>query len=66
MQKVDYEQLYYDVLYENKILRHKIECLEQDLMLIKKSDKKKINLKKEILKEINQFYRKKGENELGR
>lgn len=48
----DYEQLYYDSQYEIKQLKKKIQELEEDLELLKKSDKKKINIKKEIFKEL--------------
>lgn len=48
----DYEQLYYDSQYGIKQLKKKIRELEEDLELPKKSDKKKINIKKEIFKEL--------------
>ena len=55
----DYEQLYYDLLIENRKLKHRIEELESDLEIVNKRDKKKINLKKEILKELK-IYKKGG------
>jgi cell division septum initiation protein DivIVA len=53
----DYEQLYYDLLIENRKLKQRIEELESDLEIVNKRDKKKINLKKEILKELR-IYKK--------
>lgn len=42
----DYEQLYYDALYEIKQLKRKIEELGSDLEIVNKITKKKLNLKK--------------------
>ncbi len=53
----DYEQLYYDLLIENRKLKQRIKELESDLEIVNKRDKKKINLKKEILKELK-IYKK--------
>lgn len=36
----DYEQLYYDSQYEIKKLKQRIQELENDLMLVKKSERK--------------------------
>ncbi len=55
---IDYEQLYYDSQYEIKQLKKKIQELENDLNLVKKSDKRKMELKKEIIKEFNNFKNK--------
>ena len=50
---VDYEQLYYDELYENRILRNKIQELEQELKEINLCrTKKNINLQKYIILQI--------------
>mgnify|MGYP000590359302 FL=1 len=54
----DYEQLYYDSQYEIKKLKQRIQKLENDLMLVKKSDKKKLDIKKEILKEFKNYKSK--------
>lgn len=54
----DYEQLYYDSQYEIKKLKQRIQELENDLMLVKKSDKKKLDIKKEILKEFKNYQSK--------
>lgn len=61
MQKTDYEQLYFDALYEIKKLKQIIEELECDLKLINKNDMKRLELKKEIIKELKAFYRDKKE-----
>lgn len=53
----DYEQLYYDSQYEIKQLKKQIETLETELSLSKKSVKKKLNIRKEIIKELNRFYK---------
>lgn len=53
----DYEQLYYDLLYENKQLKKKVEELESDLNLIKKKDKENISIKKEVIKEIIKYFK---------
>lgn len=53
----DYEQLYYDSQYEIKQLKKQIETLETELSLAKKSVKKKLNIRKEIIKELNRFYK---------
>lgn len=53
----DYEQLYYDSQYEIKKLKKQIETLEAELLLVKKSVKKKIDIRKEIIKELNNFYK---------
>lgn len=55
----DYEQLYYDALYEIKELKKKIEDLESDLSAIKKIDKNKLNLKKEIVRQLNLYKERK-------
>lgn len=55
----DYEQLYYDSQYEIKKLKKRIEELETELSLVKKSDKKKLNIRREIIQELNHFYEKK-------
>lgn len=55
---IDYEQLYYDSQYEIKKLKQRIQELENDLMLVKKSDKKKLNIKKELFKELENYKNK--------
>lgn len=54
----DYEQLYYDAQYEIKQLKQRIQELENDLLFIKKADKKKLDIKKEILKEFKNYKSK--------
>lgn len=58
----DYEQLYYDLLFENRKLKKRIEELEDDLEIVNKRDKRKINLKKEILKELRIYKKRSGIN----
>lgn len=53
----DYEQLYFDLLYENKQLKGQIKELQQEIDLLKK-DKNKL-LKSEIIREINNYFKKK-------
>lgn len=55
---IDYEQLYYDSQYEIKKLKQRIQELENDLMLVKKSDNKKLNIKKELFKELENYKSK--------
>lgn len=57
----DYEQLYYDAIYKIKKLERENQDLKQELDLIKKSSKKTIILRNEILKAIKKF--KEEENE---
>lgn len=58
----DYEQLYYDLLQENKELKRKVKELEDDLNLVNSKNKKKIDIKKEIIKEFLNYKRRKDEN----
>lgn len=55
----DYEQLYYDILYETKKLRRENIILKQEIDLYKNLIKNK-DLKKLIVKEIIRY--KNGEN----
>ena len=57
----DYEQLYYDAQFEIKKLNKKISQLESDLEFLKKSSEKKFNIRKEIIKELNNYYTSKEE-----
>ncbi len=57
----DYEQLYYDALHEIKQLKKRIEELETDLKLVNSSDLKKLDLKKEIMKELKNYKENKSE-----
>ena len=60
---IDYEQLYYDLIQENKQLKRKINELEEDLNLINNKDKEKLNIKKEILKELKKYKNRRNKNE---
>ena len=55
--KKDYEQLYYDALYEIKKLKEKIEYLESERRLLDKTIIKKLDLRKII---INELLKKEG------
>lgn len=57
----DYEQLYYDALHEIKQLKKRIEELETDLEIVNSSDLKKLDLKKEIMKELKNYKENKSE-----
>ncbi len=57
----DYEQLYYDAQFEIKKLNKKISQLESDLEFLKKSSERKFNIRKEIIKELNDYYKSKEE-----
>ncbi len=56
-----YEQLYYDAQFEIKKLNKKISQLESDLEFLKKSSERKFNIRKEIIKELNDYYKSKEE-----
>lgn len=51
----DFEQLYYDSQYEIKRLKGKISELEIQLSLINKNQKKKIDLRKQILEDFRNY-----------
>jgi hypothetical protein len=38
---MDYEQKYYDLLYENRILKNKVKILEESLKITEKGDLKR-------------------------
>ncbi len=57
----DYEQLYYDAQFEIKKLNKKISQLESDLEFLKKISERKFNIRKEIIKELNDYYKSKEE-----
>lgn len=59
---IDYEQLYYDVLYENRKLKNKVTELEneiQDLNICR--TKKNIDLQKYLLLQIGRKNKEKGD-----
>ena len=61
----DYEQLYYDSQYEIKKLKKRIEELESDINILKSNKKNKaiLILKKELIKEIDFYFKKNGDDE---
>ena len=54
-QENDYEQLYYDSQYEIRKLKAKIEELETELSLVNNTNKKKIDLRRQILKDFDKY-----------
>lgn len=59
----DYEQLYYDLLYENKKLKKKISELESDLQLINSNMLDKLNISKVILDSLKEYkVKRKGDS----
>ena len=61
----DYEQLYYDSQYEIKKLKKRIEELESDINILKSNKKNKaiLLLKEELIKEIDFYFKKNGDDE---
>lgn len=53
----DYEQLYYDLLYEHKQALKKIEDLEQELEILIKS--KDMDIKKILVEQLIEFKKDK-------
>lgn len=54
---IDYEQLYYDSLYEIKILNKKIEELELEIGYLKSGNKEK-KLRKYIINELKMYQKR--------
>lgn len=63
---MDYEQLYYDSQYEIKKLKEKIEILENELTLVSKHLKGKLDIHKEIINELNSYFEKRGNHEFNK
>ena len=61
----DYEQLYYDSQYEIKKLKKRIEELETDIEIIQSNKRNKaiLILKQELIKEIDLYFKKNGDDE---
>ena len=55
---IDYEQLYYDLLYENTKLKKKIEELETELEMVRKKDKENISIRKQVIKEVEGYFKR--------
>ena len=62
----DYEQLYYDLQYENKKLKERIKELEADLNIVENQARKRniLLLKKELIKELELHFKKNGDDEI--
>ncbi len=52
---IDYEQEYYNLLYENKKCKRKIKELEEEIYILKKY--KDVNIKKVLLEQISKYKR---------
>lgn len=51
----DYEQEYYNLLYENRKYKRKIKELEEEIYILKKY--KDVNIKKVLLEQISKYKR---------
>lgn len=52
---IDYEQEYYNLLYENRKCKRKIKELEVEIYILKKY--KDVNIKKVLLEQISKYKR---------
>ena len=52
---IDYEQEYYNLLYENRKCKRKIKELEEEIYILKKY--KDVNIKKVLLEQISKNKR---------
>ena len=52
---IDYEQEYYNLLYENRKYKRKIKELEEEIYILKKY--KDVNIKKLLLEQISKYKR---------
>nr|DAI31642.1 MAG TPA: hypothetical protein [Caudoviricetes sp.] len=52
---IDYEQEYYNLLYENRKYKRKIKELEEEIYILKKY--KDVNIKKVLLEQISKYKR---------
>lgn len=50
---IDYEQEYYNLLYENRKCKRKIKELEEEIYILKKY--KDVNIKKVLLEQISKY-----------
>lgn len=50
---IDYEQEYYNLLYENRKYKRKIKELEEEIYILKKY--KDVNIKKVLLEQISKY-----------
>lgn len=57
---VDYEQMYYDLLFENKKLKKQIENLKEELEIYSIFSNKKLNNKQVAIALIKYFKKKRG------
>ena len=52
---IDYEQEYYNLLYEDRKYKRKIKELEEEIYILKKY--KDVNIKKVLLEQISKYKR---------
>lgn len=52
---IDYDQEYYNLLYENRKYKRKIKELEEEIYILKKY--KDVNIKKVLLEQISKYKR---------
>lgn len=52
---IDYEQEYYNLLYENRKCKRKIKELEEEIYILNKY--KDVNIKKVLLEQISKYKR---------
>lgn len=52
---IDYEQEYYNLLYENRKYKREIKELEEEIYILKKY--KDVNIKKVLLEQISKYKR---------
>lgn len=57
----NYEEMYYELLYENKRMKRYIKELEEDIKYLKKEKTTNIDLNKELKKEINNYFKQRFE-----
>ena len=51
----NYEELYYDLLYEYRKIKQELSEVKQDLTLISKNDKRKIDIKNILLQQLKEY-----------
>lgn len=55
----NYEELYYDLLYEYRKIKQELSEVKQDLTLISKNDKRKIDIKNILLQQLKEYKKNK-------
>lgn len=52
---IDYEQMYFDLLYKYKQLQSELLYIKQELQLLNKQDKKMLNIRKMLIDQIREY-----------